>query len=83
MCHKYWPDTGSEMYGSFEVTLYSHKEYPDYVLREFKIVDSRVSYSYMCLFISLSLFRIPKVAVNMSNNSSILAGPVREYQTQL
>jgi protein tyrosine phosphatase len=41
MCHKYWPDNGSQMYGSYEVTLYSHKEYPDYVLREFKIVDSR------------------------------------------
>lgn len=42
MCHKYWPDSGSQMYGFFEVTLHSMKEYPDYILREFKIVDSRV-----------------------------------------
>ena len=43
MCHKYWPDSGTQMYGFFEITLHSMKEYPDYILREFKIVDSRVS----------------------------------------
>ncbi|XP_019855187.1 PREDICTED: receptor-type tyrosine-protein phosphatase F-like isoform X2 [Amphimedon queenslandica] len=41
MCHKYWPDSGTQMYGFFEITLHSMKEYPDYILREFKIVDSR------------------------------------------
>ena len=42
MCHKYWPDSGSQMYGFFKVTLHSMKEYPDYILREFMIIDSRV-----------------------------------------
>ena len=45
MCHRYWPGevTGSEIHGTFEITLQSVREYPDYVLRELKIVDTRVS----------------------------------------
>ncbi len=45
MCHRYWPDetTGSEMHGPFEISLHSVREYPDYILREIKIVDTRVS----------------------------------------
>ena len=44
MCHRYWPDetTGSEMHGPFEISLHSIREYPDYVLREIQIVDTRV-----------------------------------------
>ena len=47
MCHKYWPDSGTQMYGAFEVTMLPVKDYPDYTLREFKIVDSRVCLLYI------------------------------------
>ena len=43
MCHRYWPEAGTEVYGSFEVSVHAVREYPDYTLREFKIVDIRVS----------------------------------------
>ena len=45
MCDRYWPNetTGSEIHGPFEITLQSVREYPDCVLRELKIVDTRVS----------------------------------------
>ena len=41
-CHKYWPDSGAQTYSSLQVILHAWNEYPDYVLREFKIVDSTV-----------------------------------------
>ena len=52
MCHRYWPDetTGSEMHGPFEISLHSVREYPDYILRELKIVDTRVSLQHVLLF---------------------------------
>lgn len=43
-CHKYWPTTGAEAFGQFQVILHGSSEYPDYILREFKIVDTKVLY---------------------------------------
>ena len=93
MCHKYWPDSGTQMYGAFEVTMLPVKEYPDYTLREFKIVDSRV-----CLHISSFCpsicqmfhpfiypfvhFRMSKEVANMLNSSNILAGQVKVFLIQ-
>ena len=42
-CHRYWPESGAETYGQYQVILHSVNEYPDYILREFKIVDTKVS----------------------------------------
>lgn len=42
-CHKYWPDSGAKTFSHLQVILHSVNEYPDYVLREFKIIDTKVS----------------------------------------
>ena len=42
-CHKYWPDSGARTYSSLQVILHAVSEFPDYTLREFKIVDTKVS----------------------------------------
>ncbi len=42
-CHRYWPSTGATSYGSLQVILHAVTEYPDYTLRELKIVDLKVS----------------------------------------
>ena len=48
LCHRYWPDENaqSEMHGQFEIVLHSTKDCfdSDYVLREIKIVDTKVKY---------------------------------------
>ena len=41
-CHKYWPSTGAEQFGQYQVILHGSYDYPDYTLKEFKIVDTRV-----------------------------------------
>ena len=41
-CHKYWPDSGAKTFSHLQVILHATNEYPDYVLREFKIIDTRV-----------------------------------------
>ena len=43
-CHRYWPESGVEMHGPFQVILHAMHEYPEYTLREFRLIDSRVSY---------------------------------------
>ena len=43
-CHRYWPSTGAANYGSLQVILHAVSEYPDYTLRELKIIDLRVSF---------------------------------------
>ena len=43
-CHRYWPESGDEMHGPFQVVLHAMHEYPEYTLREFKMIDSRVCY---------------------------------------
>lgn len=42
-CHKYWPDSGAKTFSHLQVILHAVNEYPDYILREFKIIDTRVS----------------------------------------
>ncbi len=42
-CHRYWPQTGAETYGRFQVIVHATNEYPGYILRELKVVDTRVS----------------------------------------
>ena len=44
-CHKYWPSTGAQTFSNLQVILHAVNEYPDYTLREFKIVDTKVSES--------------------------------------
>ena len=41
-CHRYWPSTGAKTFGQFQVVLHVVNEYPDYTLRELKLVDTRV-----------------------------------------
>lgn len=47
-CHRYWPQSGAETYGQYQVILLEVVEYPNYVLREFKIVDTKVRISQAC-----------------------------------
>ena len=42
-CHRYWPTTGASIFGQYQVILYAINEYPDYILREFKIIDTKVN----------------------------------------
>lgn len=42
-CHRYWPESGAAMYNQLQVVLHAVNEYPDYVLREFKLIDTAVS----------------------------------------
>ena len=41
-CHRYWPTTGALNFRQYQVILHAVNEYPDYILREFKIVDTKV-----------------------------------------
>jgi len=41
-CHKYWPETGAALFGHYQVILHNETNFPDYILREFKIVDTKV-----------------------------------------
>lgn len=45
-CHKYWPESGASSYSSLQVILHAVSEFPDYILREFKIVNTRVCIIY-------------------------------------
>ena len=40
-CHRYWPLSGAEQYGKLQVIFCSSTEFPDYALREFKLVDTQ------------------------------------------
>ncbi len=42
-CHHYWPEKGAMNADDLQVILHNETEYPDYVVREFKLVDSSVS----------------------------------------
>lgn len=46
-CHRYWPTTGASNFRQYQVILHAVNEYPDYILREFKIVDTKVT-RYTC-----------------------------------
>ena len=41
-CHRYWPTTGASNFRQYQIILHAVNEYPDYILREFKIVDTKV-----------------------------------------
>ena len=41
-CHRYWPESGAQIYGQFQVILHAVNEYSDYFVRDFKIVDVKV-----------------------------------------
>ena len=45
-----WPDTGTETFGQYQVVTHSCTEYAEYTLREFKLVDKKVSVCYMLRF---------------------------------
>ena len=42
-CQRYWPQSGADNFGFLQLVLHSVNEYPDYILREFNMVDTRVS----------------------------------------
>ena len=48
-CHKYWPTTGAEAFGQYQVILHTINNYTDYTLREFKIVDTKVGCGHIAL----------------------------------
>ena len=41
-CHRYWPTNGASNFRQYQIILHAVNEYPDYILREFKIVDTKV-----------------------------------------
>jgi len=41
-CHKYWPEKGAINSEDLQVILHNETEFPDYVVREFKLVDTSV-----------------------------------------
>lgn len=43
-CHKYWPTTGAEAFGQYQVILHTINSFSDYTIREFKIIDTKASY---------------------------------------
>ena len=42
--HQYWPDTGVTNHSNLQVIFHSEDEFPDYILRDFKMVDTTVSH---------------------------------------
>ena len=42
--YKYWPVTGASTFRHYQVILHAVNEYPDCIIREFKIVDTKVNY---------------------------------------
>jgi len=42
-CHKYWPESGALQCGYLQVIAHKQFTFPDYMLREITLVDSRVS----------------------------------------
>lgn len=41
-CHRYWPETGAGSFGHYQVIRHNETTFPDYILRELRIVDTRV-----------------------------------------
>lgn len=41
-CHKYWPEKGVSTSSELQVIHHSEAEFPDYIAREFKMVDTSV-----------------------------------------
>ena len=50
-CHHYWPSERSARYQYFVVDPMTEYNMPQYILREFKVTDARVSTSCDVLFV--------------------------------
>ena len=59
-CEQYWPDSGSQHYGPFLVTLTEQQVFADYIIRTMQVKVSRIinSFRFSFPFISLSLYSI-------------------------
>lgn len=56
-CHQYWPAERSARYQYFVVDPMAEYNMPQYILREFKVTDARVSMlaaEYVCLWLNMS-----------------------------
>ena len=58
-CHKYWPDKGATNTADLQVIHHNETEFPDYVVREFKLVDSSVRFVMMLLKSFFCVINIP------------------------
>ena len=56
-CEQYWPDSGSQQYGPFRVTLTEQQVFADYIIRTMQLEVSN-SFRFSFPFISLSLYSI-------------------------
>jgi len=45
-CHQYWPTERSARYQYFVVDPMAEYNMPQYILREFKVTDARVCFTY-------------------------------------
>lgn len=48
-CYKYWPTERSARHQYYIVDPVAEQEYAQFVIRDFKVKDARVSYGYECL----------------------------------
>jgi len=48
-CHQYWPSERSARYQYFVVDPMAEYNMPQYILREFKVTDARVTMPVACL----------------------------------
>ena len=87
-CHQYWPSERSARYQYFVVDPMAEYNMPQYVLREFKVTDARVSLFIQCSTLNLrrlecnvgySAFRTDNRAQCDSSSSQI--GLSREFQS--
>ena len=53
-CHKYWPSTGAELFGQYQVILQGHT-INNYTLRDIEIVDTKASTLLLLLLFLLLL----------------------------
>ena len=78
-CHRYWPLTGAETYGKLQVIFCKSTEFPDYILREFQLVDTQDSSS-----LNVKQFQYtdwPEESVPPSGSGLIdLIGQVQKWQ---
>lgn len=54
-CHQYWPAERSARYQYFVVDPMAEYNMPQYILREFKVTDARVSHHCVCQAVSFVL----------------------------
>ena len=44
-CHKYWPESGALNFENLQVISRGENQFPDYILREITLVETKVSCS--------------------------------------